>query len=599
MADSGNGELLALLAEMKKSVEAAQEEMKKRQDEMKQGQERMEQEMRSGQERMEEMKAGLEKEMRSGQERMEQMTAGLEKKLKSGQEEMKKEIREHVEVQVEGMKEHVNECTGKTEGESPKCEKGNRRYKRQKLGESLQVLAADVERLMSLAYAECPLDIRESLAAQYFFDAIVDEDTQHSTRLMDAKDLKSALAYSMKYEAARIVSKTSKHVRSIEVEEDSEKKEDTFESLFNRYVVTNSPNQISEKAALVAATLVDLKKVTIPVRVLNVDNKPKTMDKGAVIASYEPVVDIVTRPQEFSGKQPIQSILENIEGLNEDQRIPLQKLLQEFQHLFSTCDADVGRCSVTQHKIYTGDHPPIKQYPRRLHLARKEEAERLIKEMVDSGIIEESSGTWASPIVLVKNKDGSTREHEGQVARWIQRLPEYDFEIQHRKGTSHGNADALSRRPCKDGVLYRKWDSDDGSSWRWQLILPKSLIPEVLCEIHNSASGGRFGVMKTLSKTRERFYWDRLRANVEKWCRECHACGARKGPKTRTKGHLQRYNVGAPFERMALDILGPFPVTANDNLYVLVLMDYFMKWPVAIPIPDQGASTVAEELVSH
>ncbi|GBM66822.1 Retrovirus-related Pol polyprotein from transposon 297 [Araneus ventricosus] len=39
------------------------------------------------------------------------------------------------------------------------------------------------------------------------------------------------------------------------------------------------------------------------------------------------------------------------------------------------------------------------------------------------------------------------KEPEGQIARWIQRLQEYDFEIQNRKGTSHGNADALSRMP--------------------------------------------------------------------------------------------------------------------------------------------------------
>ncbi|GBM26318.1 Retrovirus-related Pol polyprotein from transposon 297 [Araneus ventricosus] len=64
---------------------------------------------------------------------------------------------------------------------------------------------------------------------------------------------------------------------------------------------------------------------------------------------------------------------------------------------------------MTQHRINTGDHPPIKQYPRRLPLARKEEADNLVKEMVDNGIIEESSGPWASPIVLVKKKDGSTR----------------------------------------------------------------------------------------------------------------------------------------------------------------------------------------------
>ncbi|GBM57276.1 Transposon Ty3-I Gag-Pol polyprotein [Araneus ventricosus] len=251
------------------------------------------------------------------------------------------------------------------------------------------------------------------------------------------------------------------------------------------------------------------------------------------------------------------------------------------------------------------------------------------------------------------------KDPEGQIARWIQRLQEYDFEIQHRKGTSRGNADVLSRRPCqesckhcmnaekkfgmetdisvkvlttttvdpwssyrpssqeiapespatkrywalrdslhlKDGVLYRRWESDNGSACRWQLILPKSRIPEVLRETHDSASGGHFEVMKTLSKTRERFYWDRLRADVEKWCRECHACGVRKGPKTRTKGCLQRYNVGASFERMALDILGPFPVTTKGSRYVLVLMDYFTKWPEAIPIPDQEASTVAEELV--
>ncbi|GBM64254.1 Retrovirus-related Pol polyprotein from transposon 297 [Araneus ventricosus] len=206
------------------------------------------------------------------------------------------------------------------------------------------------------------------------------------------------------------------------------------------------------------------------------------------------------------------------------------------------------------------------------------------------------------------------KEPEGQIARWIQSLQKYDFEIQHRKGISHGNANALSRRPCqesckhcmnaeknfgmetdisvkiltmtivdpwssceiqkaqqedptikpilekkpnsadrpswqeialkspatkhywalwdslhlKDGVLYRRWESDDGFACRWQLIPPKSRIPEVLRETHDSASGGHFGVMKTLNKTRERFYWDRLRADVEKWCRECHACGARK-----------------------------------------------------------------------
>ncbi|GBM58262.1 hypothetical protein AVEN_220185-1 [Araneus ventricosus] len=168
-------------------------------------------------------------------------------------------------------------------------------------------------------------------------------------------------------------------------------------------------NQVSQKGVLVTATLVDLKKEAIPVRLLNLDHKPKTIDNGAVIATCEPVVDIVARPQEFSESLRLPSILENLEGLNEEQRTAVKELLQEFQNLFSTSDSDVGRCNMTQHRINTGNHPPIKQYPRRLPLAKKEEAERLVKEMVDNGIIEESSGPWASPIVLVKKKDGSTR----------------------------------------------------------------------------------------------------------------------------------------------------------------------------------------------
>ncbi|GBM56792.1 hypothetical protein AVEN_38357-1 [Araneus ventricosus] len=104
--------------------------------------------------------------------------------------------------------------------------------RRQKPGGSLQVLAADVERLMSLAYAECPLEVRESLVVQFFVDAIRDEHTQLCTRLMDLTDLKLALAYSMKYEASKIASKISMHARPIRIEDNAVKRKDEkFESL--------------------------------------------------------------------------------------------------------------------------------------------------------------------------------------------------------------------------------------------------------------------------------------------------------------------------------------------------------------------------------
>ncbi|GFT30849.1 retrovirus-related Pol polyprotein from transposon 412 [Trichonephila clavipes] len=105
--------------------------------------------------------------------------------------------------------------------------------------------------------------------------------------------------------------------------------------------------------------------------------------------------------------------------------------------------------------------------------------------------------------------------------------------------------------------------------------------------------------MKTLQRVRERFYWNYVRSDVEKCCRICDPCAAREGPGKRTRGRLQLYNVGAPFERIAFDILGPLPRSSDGNNNILVAMDYFTKWPEAYPIPDQEASTVAEVLVQH
>ena len=39
---------------------------------------------------------------------------------------------------------------------------------------------------------------------------------------------------------------------------------------------------------------------------------------------------------------------------------------------------------------------------------------------------------------------------EGQIARWLEMLGQYTFEIEHRAGVKHGNADGLSRRPCSE-----------------------------------------------------------------------------------------------------------------------------------------------------
>jgi hypothetical protein len=62
---------------------------------------------------------------------------------------------------------------------------------------------------------------------------------------------------------------------------------------------------------------------------------------------------------------------------------------------------------------------------------------------------------------------------------------------------------------------------------------------------------------------------------------------------------MHQYNVEAHFERIAMDIAGPFAQSDRGNRYLLIAMDYFTKWPEVYPIPNQEASTVADALVTN
>ena len=41
------------------------------------------------------------------------------------------------------------------------------------------------------------------------------------------------------------------------------------------------------------------------------------------------------------------------------------------------------------------------------------------------------------------------KDPQGQVARWLEVLGAYDYEIRHRPRLRHGNADSMSRGPCQ------------------------------------------------------------------------------------------------------------------------------------------------------
>ena len=90
------------------------------------------------------------------------------------------------------------------------------------------------------------------------------------------------------------------------------------------------------------------------------------------------------------------------------QKEQLLAILSYYVEAIATSPEDLGHTTVMQHHIDTGDAKPIRQHARRVPLPRREMVHTLLNEMLTKGIISPSKSPWASSIVLVAKKDGST-----------------------------------------------------------------------------------------------------------------------------------------------------------------------------------------------
>ena len=123
-----------------------------------------------------------------------------------------------------------------------------------------------------------------------------------------------------------------------------------------------------------------------------------------------------------------------------------------------------------------------------------------------------------------------------------------------------------------------------------QQVLPKRLQKEDFQLLRNLASLGHFGINKTVKQVQQRFYWPQSSQDIKKWCATCDLCASWKGPINKP---LQQYNIGALMERIAMDVLGPLPESTTGNKYIVIIANYFIKWPEAFAIPNQEATTIA------
>ena len=157
------------------------------------------------------------------------------------------------------------------------------------------------------------------------------------------------------------------------------------------------------------------------IAVENHNHHPIELEEGQLLGSVDPV-NILSSTPEVCALEPTSPLVStedrtsevlwqlDIENsLEESHRIDLHNIVSEFADIFALNPSELGRTDLVRHVINTGDHPPIKQLPHRTPFALRKQTEELIDKMLKDGVIKGSNSPWASPVVLVAKKDGSTR----------------------------------------------------------------------------------------------------------------------------------------------------------------------------------------------
>lgn len=149
-------------------------------------------------------------------------------------------------------------------------------------------------------------------------------------------------------------------------------------------LIEPSEKLIKSDSAMLARSLVR-RQERVPLRLMNMSATNRTIQSGTVVGKLSPVSEMEAVQCSIGAANCNKEIPKHLQELfysstkvlgNHDKG-KARDLLIQYSDLFSETDEDVGRTSVVQHKIDTGNHPAIKRWTSAISYAERSRRTRI------------------------------------------------------------------------------------------------------------------------------------------------------------------------------------------------------------------------------
>ena len=140
----------------------------------------------------------------------------------------------------------------------------------------------------------------------------------------------------------------------------------------------------------------------------------------------------------------------------------------------------------------------------------------------------------------------------------------------------------------QDNIFYKLIRRD--TSYIRTIYMPFKLVPELLEAHHNHHLSGHFGVHRTWTMLRDRYYWPRMKETIVSYIRSCNQCSTFNVNRHKPPGFLQPIQPpNDVFQVLGMDWWGPSTPSLHGNKYVLIITDRLSGDVIAKPSPTNSA----------